>query len=84
MTDMRGSPLGAGYSYRLCPATEELTEACFQQHPLDFNQDKQAILFPNGTSVAIQGVFIDEGTTPKGSQWVRCTKHAWYQACMGA
>ena len=27
---------GGGYSYRVCPAGEKLTEACFQQHPLDF------------------------------------------------
>jgi len=60
---------GGGYSYRLCPATSELTEACFQQHPLDFNQDKQAILFPNGTRISIPGTFISEGTSPKGSTW---------------
>jgi hypothetical protein len=28
---------GGGYQYRLCPADEPLTEACFQKHPLGFN-----------------------------------------------
>ena len=32
-------------SYRLCPASEPLTEACFQKHPLDFVQDKQQLVF---------------------------------------
>ena len=33
---------GGGYSYRLCPAGEPLTEACFQRHPLPFERTKQA------------------------------------------
>eukprot|EP00310_Coccolithus_braarudii_P014694 CAMPEP_0183341004 /NCGR_PEP_ID=MMETSP0164_2-20130417/7365_1 /TAXON_ID=221442 /ORGANISM="Coccolithus pelagicus ssp braarudi, Strain PLY182g" /LENGTH=248 /DNA_ID=CAMNT_0025511229 /DNA_START=87 /DNA_END=833 /DNA_ORIENTATION=+ len=28
---------GGGYQYRLCPASEPLTEECFQRHPLIFN-----------------------------------------------
>ena len=35
----------AACSYRLCPAAEPLTEACFQKHPLDFVQDKQQLVF---------------------------------------
>lgn len=62
---------GGGYSYRLCPATEPLTETCFQQHPLDFVQDQQGILFPDGHVVPIKGVFITEGTFPAGSMWSR-------------
>jgi hypothetical protein len=31
-------------SYRLCPASEPLTEACFQKHPLDFALDKQQLV----------------------------------------
>jgi len=27
---------GGGYQYRLCPASEPLTEECFQRHPLNF------------------------------------------------
>jgi len=62
---------GGGYSYRLCPASEPLTESCFQKHPLDFVQDKQAILFPDGHSVPINGTFVTEGTFPEGSMWAR-------------
>ena len=62
---------GGGYSYRLCPASEPLTEACFQRRPLEFMQDKQAILYPDGKVVRIQGVFIRNGTTPAGSVWAR-------------
>lgn len=35
---------GGGYSYRLCPTPEnftDLSEACFQMHPLDFVQTEQ-------------------------------------------
>jgi len=62
---------GGGYSYRLCPASEPLTEKCFQAHPLDFVQDKQAILFPDGHTVPINGTFISTGTVPTGSMWSR-------------
>merc|ERR1712176_1561632 len=62
---------GGGYSYRLCPATEPLTEECFQNHPLEFVQERHAVLFPNGTSLPIKGVFINEGTLPAGSTWAR-------------
>jgi hypothetical protein len=62
---------GGGYSYRLCPASEPLTEKCFQAHPLDFVQEKQAILYPDGHTVPIKGVFISTGTFPTGSMWSR-------------
>jgi len=58
-------------SYRLCPAEEGLTEACFQAHQLDFVTDKQGIVFRNGTVKPIEGVFLSEGTYPKGSMWAR-------------
>merc|ERR1711966_520366 len=66
---------GGGYQYRLCPLPDnftELTEACFQQHPLDFVRDQQAIVFPNGTTyklTAEQTTFVSEGTLPAGSTW---------------
>eukprot|EP00036_Acanthoecidae_sp_10tr_P009679 CAMPEP_0182924574 /NCGR_PEP_ID=MMETSP0105_2-20130417/6679_1 /TAXON_ID=81532 ORGANISM="Acanthoeca-like sp., Strain 10tr" /NCGR_SAMPLE_ID=MMETSP0105_2 /ASSEMBLY_ACC=CAM_ASM_000205 /LENGTH=383 /DNA_ID=CAMNT_0025062369 /DNA_START=31 /DNA_END=1182 /DNA_ORIENTATION=+ len=67
---------GGGYQYRLCPLPEgnftELTEACFQQHPLDFVQDEQAIVFKNGTLLKLtaeQTTFVSEGTMPAGSTW---------------
>ena len=43
---------GGGYSYRLCPSNEPLTEECFQRHPLEFVTDKQAIVLSNGTRTA--------------------------------
>jgi len=60
---------GGGYQYRLCPASEPLSEACFQAHPLDFVKTKQAIVFPNGTRVPINGTFVSEGVLPAGSTW---------------
>ena len=67
---------GGGYSYRLCPLPEgnftDLTETCFQAHPLDFVEDEQAIVFPNGTLFKLsaeQTTFVSEGTSPPGSTW---------------
>ena len=34
---------GGGYSYRLCPAHEPLTEECFQRHPLPFADGRSAL-----------------------------------------
>ena len=48
---------GGGYQYRLCPADEPLTEACFQRTPLDFNRTAQRLIFNNGTLIAaVKGV----------------------------
>lgn len=60
---------GGGYQYRLCPADQELSEACFQAHPLDFVRDKQAIILRNGTHVPITGTFVEDGVLPVGSTW---------------
>jgi len=61
---------GGGYQYRLCPATEDLTEECFQAHPLDFVREKQAIVFANGTRLPINGTFVDgDQVQPAGSTW---------------
>ena len=65
---------GGGYSYRLCPSDEPLTEACFQRHPLDFDVSQQGIVFRGGGShswLPINGTFVDQGTYPKGSMWAR-------------
>jgi len=64
-----GANHGGGYQYRLCPADEELTEACFQRHPIDFDRSAQALLFPNGTRLPIAGTFVADGTLPVGSTW---------------
>ena len=42
-----------------CPASEPLTEACFQKHPLEFVQNEQAIVFPNGSMHLLSHVFLD-------------------------
>lgn len=60
---------GGGYSYRLCPASEPLSEECFMKHHLDFVQDAQAILNPDGTRIQINGTFVVDGTNPPGSMW---------------
>lgn len=62
---------GGGYQYRLCPSSQALTEDCFMKHPLEFVKEKHSILFPNGTSTPIAGVFLNEGTLPEGSTWAR-------------
>ena len=59
---------GGGYQYRICKA-DELSEACFQAHPLEFVRERQALVFANGTRLPIKGTFIDRGTLPEGSTW---------------
>jgi len=60
---------GGGYQYRLCPASEELTEDCFMRMPLSFERDSQGLQWKNGTRYPIKGTFVDEGTLPIGSTW---------------
>lgn len=62
---------GGGYAYRLCPLGQPLTEACFQSHHLEFVQDKQALVFKNGSRLPIKGVFANIGTSPANSTWAR-------------
>jgi len=62
---------GGGYAYRLCPASEPLTEECFQRHPLDFIPGKAALLFPDGGKMSIDPVHVNVGTSPEGSTWAR-------------
>ena len=64
---------GGGYAYRLCPADQPLTEACFQSNHLEFVQEKQALLFRNGSRLPIpqHSVYVSEGTSPEGSTWTR-------------
>jgi len=66
---------GGGYSYRLCPADNELTENCFQQHPLTLLGDKQWLQWGHGLDMnnrtEIPAVRTTVGTVPKGSQWTR-------------
>lgn len=66
---------GGGYSYRLCPAGEPLTEACFQRTPLDFDRTKQVLKWNNGSlqfPMGDKAVFVDGNVTnPPGSTWAR-------------
>jgi len=79
---------GGGYSYRLCPNSGgKVTEACFQQHPLDFVGDIQYLQHLNGSRYPIKRVMLSAGTTPAGSQWARqpvpgCKdKHGFEDSC---
>lgn len=60
---------GGGYSYRLCSAKEALTEECMMKTPLEFERGAQALQWNNGTTLPINGTFVDTGTTPPGSTW---------------
>lgn len=67
---------GGGYQYRLCPASEEPTEACFQQHPLEFVGDVQWIQqgagvdVTNRTEIPATRVTGDK-VVPAGSIWTK-------------
>merc|ERR1712232_725608 len=65
---------GGGYSYRLCPAEEELNEDCFRKMPLKFVGNSslrwggvggEQLSF-NTTAL---GWDVSEGTVPEGSMW---------------
>ena len=60
---------GGGYSYRLCPLEEKLTESCFQSHQLDFVHSEQSIVDRQNNVYPVNGTFISEGTFPEGSEW---------------
>ena len=60
---------GGGYQYRLCPANETLTEACFTRYALEFVRTSQRLVWNNGTAMPLQGTFVDQGTYPPGSTW---------------
>lgn len=64
---------GGGYSYRLCPKSSNLTEECFQLHPLQFVGNTSWIQYSDNTSnrMAIGAVRTSDGTNPPGSQWTR-------------
>jgi len=66
---------GGGYQYRLCPASEPLTEECFQKHPLEFDRKKQILKWNDGTleyPMGDKAIFVDgDAVMPKGSTWAR-------------
>ena len=71
---------GGGYQYRLCPAGQPPTEACFQRTPLPFAAAPTQWLEWTQTwggnhtqtrRVAIPRVTVAVGTVPAGSAWAR-------------
>lgn len=62
---------GGGYAYRLCPASNAPTEACFQSHHLAFADDETTVRFVDGKTRSIPATRTSTGTTPAGSQWTR-------------
>jgi hypothetical protein len=60
---------GGGYAYRLCPRGAELTEACFQRHPLPFARPAAALEWGDGSRQQIPLQVLREGTSPPGSEW---------------
>jgi len=64
---------GGGYAYRLCPASENLTEECFQRHHLQFAGNSSWIRYEggNGTTTTIPALRVTEGTSPAGAMWTR-------------
>jgi hypothetical protein len=60
-----------GYSYRLCPESEPLTEKCFQKTPLAFAGVKSWLRWKNGEQIEIDALRVTQGTTPAGSEWSR-------------
>jgi len=44
---------GGGWSYRLCPKSQDLTEACFQSHALKYAESDAIARFTDGREVSI-------------------------------
>ena len=66
--------LCAQYQYRLCPAgPKEVTEACFQENPLEFaHPEKQMLRFANASLDRwIDATMVTEGA---GIGWMRNPK----------
>merc|ERR1712113_310491 len=45
---------GGGYTYRLCPKSEKLTEACFQAHGLSFTSKNSTVRYHDGSKADFQ------------------------------
>jgi len=56
---------GGGWSWRLCPKSASITEACFQDHVLDFADANQTLRFTDGREIVIPGRYTQDG------KWVR-------------
>lgn len=63
---------GGGWVYRLCPASSNLTEDCFQDGTLPFEGESQWLVDDAGAVLAsLPAVRTSQGTTPTGSSWAR-------------
>jgi len=60
---------GGGYSYRVCPKSQHLSEKCFQQNHLTFTSPQHTIKFTNGKQDKIPALHLTKGTYPAGSMW---------------
>lgn len=61
---------GGGYSYRLCPASEPLTEECFRKIHLNFT-GMPSLRWNDGKELFYKGMYLTKGTSPPGSMWAR-------------
>eukprot|EP00039_Didymoeca_costata_P003836 m.69995 g.69995 ORF g.69995 m.69995 type:complete len:366 (-) comp12098_c0_seq1:106-1203(-) len=67
---------GGGYQYRLCPKTQNLTEDCMKQTPLQF-AGQQSLIFGNGSKLNIPSLYVYENGTgiynekPGYNAWAR-------------
>jgi len=52
---------GGGYRYRLCPADQELTEACFAATPLDFVGTMHTVRYHDNSTIVIPNNIVKEG-----------------------
>eukprot|EP00037_Helgoeca_nana_P032680 m.414933 g.414933 ORF g.414933 m.414933 type:complete len:386 (-) comp29473_c0_seq1:271-1428(-) len=60
---------GGGYQFRLCPASEPLTEACFQKHPLQFASEIHTVRYADPSKdVQINATVVKVGG---GKGWMR-------------
>merc|ERR1712007_198017 len=68
-----GANHGGGYAYRLCPASSNATEECFQSHHLNFEGDLTWIQFGSDPAnrTAIRANRTVTGTFPSQSQWTK-------------
>ena len=63
---------GGGYAFRMCPMNSSLAEDCFQSGHLNFANDIQQLIAPNGTVIAeLNAIRTRIGTFPIGSAWTR-------------
>ena len=64
---------GGGYQYRLCPAENATTEACFQRMPLPFVGQQGLRWYgrdsPDAIAISFKGVYVTEGVSPPGAAW---------------